>query len=100
MRVGASAKKPLLPDDAPSAWMLIIASASRSLANAARSQTHGPQSSYEFVVRVISTRAPADSSRALSRLATRHVKVASGNPELVAVPDVLQPLTIAPLKIV
>ncbi len=78
--------------------MLSIASAPSRLACFARFHTHGPQSSYELVERVISTRAPWASRRRLSRCATRQLKVASGNPELVAVPVVLQPFTIEPLN--
>ena len=77
-----------------------MASAFAALAIPARSQTHGPHFERELESRVSTTVAPCPSSNCRSCFAIFQFKVASGNPALVAVPVVLQPLTMAPLNLV
>ena len=100
MALGAMTWNPRPLAEDPSAWMLIMASAFASVPILARSHVQGPHASREFDERVNTTVAPFPSSSARRRLATRQLKVASGRPAFVAVPVVLQPLTIDPLNFV
>ena len=68
----------------PSAWIEIAASLWARLPIAARSVMHGPTP--VLLSRVITTRAPAASSRARSRTATLQLKSVSRYPSGAAVP--------------